>query len=313
MQGHNRHIALGKAATMQSTPGKWIGLALMVGLLSLATGAQAQVGPTNLIGGPGGGSFTSPCRDNEFLTGLTGVGGKDMNSVNAICQPFDAEGRWVGPSRGLRIFGDPNVSYRSAKTHSAECPLDTAAEQIVVQIGANIVHSAALICRHVNAHDYVGTYYAGSHDGNARPEDTTGCGGGALAVGIVLRSGSMIDALGLLCKVTAAPAPSPTPTPTPTPTPAPKPTKPKEAPNNAPLKVDNGDGDTDGNDDAPGNGGGGGATAATDTTIYDQPEGNDVAYLSAGDPVSIVSCDDNNWCKISKPKKGWVWGDDLSR
>jgi hypothetical protein len=61
-----------------------------------------------------------------------------------------------------------------------------------------------------------------------------------------------------------------------------------------------------------GNGGGGGASAATDTTIYDQPEGNDVA-LSAGDPVTIVNCDNNNWCRISTPRKGWVWGGDLDK
>ncbi len=62
-----------------------------------------------------------------------------------------------------------------------------------------------------------------------------------------------------------------------------------------------------------GGAGGGGAQAAVDTTIYDRPEGNDIAYLSAGDPVTIVSCNGNNWCQISKPRSGWVWGDDLKR
>ena len=69
---------------------------------------------------------------------------------------------------------------------------------------------------------------------------------------------------------------------------------------------------TDNNPPPPDNKGGQ-ASAATATTIYDQPEGNDVAYLDAGDPVTIVSCNDNNWCQISKPERGWVWGDDLNR
>ena len=78
-----------------------------------------------------------------------------------------------------------------------------------------------------------------------------------------------------------------------------------------PVNVDNGDnGDTNNADDGDN---GGGATAATDTTIYDQPAGNDVAYLNAGDAVTIVSCNDDNWCQISKPRRGWIWGDDLNR
>jgi hypothetical protein len=79
-------------------------------------------------------------------------------------------------------------------------------------------------------------------------------------------------------------------------------------PDKPPHTIDNGD---NGNQNA--DNGGGGSAAATDTTVYDQPEGNDVAYLSAGDPVTIVSCNDDNWCQISKPRKGWVWGDDLRR
>jgi hypothetical protein len=76
------------------------------------------------------------------------------------------------------------------------------------------------------------------------------------------------------------------------------------------FKVNNGN--HTGGGGAGGNGGGG-ASAATDTTIYDQPEGNDVAYLSAGDAVTIVSCNGDNWCQISKPRRGWVWAEDLDR
>jgi hypothetical protein len=54
-------------------------------------------------------------------------------------------------------------------------------------------------------------------------------------------------------------------------------------------------------------------SAANDTTIYDSPEGSDLAYLSAGDPVTIITCKPNNWCHISAPADGWVWGDDLDR
>jgi hypothetical protein len=62
-----------------------------------------------------------------------------------------------------------------------------------------------------------------------------------------------------------------------------------------------------------GGGGAGGSTAAIDTTIYDEPDGDDVDYLTAGDPVTIVGCNEDNWCQIRQPRRGWVWGDDLNQ
>jgi hypothetical protein len=118
-----------------------------------------------------------------------------------------------------------------------------------------------------------------------------------------------VDAVGLACadyppKTVSPPPPPPPPDkPPPPPPPKPKPDKP-------PLKVFDSD-DQDQNADTGDNGGG--ASAAQDTTIYDQPDGNDVDYLSAGDPVTIVSCNGDNWCRISRPRQGWVWGGDLNR
>jgi outer membrane protein OmpA-like peptidoglycan-associated protein len=54
-------------------------------------------------------------------------------------------------------------------------------------------------------------------------------------------------------------------------------------------------------------------SAAVDTTVYAKPAGKEIGYIRARDPVTIVSCDDIGWCKISRPKKGYVWGPDLSK
>lgn len=68
--------------------------------------------------------------------------------------------------------------------------------------------------------------------------------------------------------------------------------------------------DENGDNQAGGNRG----SANTDTTVYDEPEGNDVAYLTTGDPVRIVQCGQpENWCQISAPAAGWVWGPELDR
>jgi len=140
------------------------------------------------------------------------------------------------------------------------------------------------------------------------------CGDDSYATGIWGAYGSMVDAIGLICAVYHPPAAAP---------PADKPVKtigkpkstkpPPEKPSGAPLKIDNGAGDDGSEADNGGGGNGGGrrATAAADTTIYDAPEGNEIGYLSAGDALSGLDCNDNNWCRITKPQKGWVWGEDI--
>jgi outer membrane protein OmpA-like peptidoglycan-associated protein len=55
------------------------------------------------------------------------------------------------------------------------------------------------------------------------------------------------------------------------------------------------------------------AVAAVDTTIYAKPAGKEVGYLRAGEPVTIVSCDDIGWCNVTAPQTGYVWGPDLSK
>lgn len=289
----------------------WI---LAIIIMAAATTAHAQaVWHTISIGGDGGVdmgvSDQNMCGENQFLTGLVSVGGKDMNSVAAVCQLFDANGRWNGPDHPLRTWGDPNISNRNALTDVARCPQDTAAARIVVRVGANIVHAAALICRHINAYDYVGTPYANwdSSDSDGvtqRPEAVATCGDQALAVGIVGRYGSMVDSLGLLCRVVATKPVAPPP-------PPPPPDKPP--PNKAPpLVVNNGNGNGDGG------GGGDTAVAASGTTIYKQPNGdesedNQAGFVDPGGTVTIISCDPEAFCHVSAPVDGYVWHEDIGR
>jgi hypothetical protein len=166
-----------------------------------------------------------------------------------------------------------------------------------------VVHEFWLLCRNLVTGEHHKTAWSLTKGGEGGGVGHANCGDDSYAIGTWGGYGSLVDAIGLTC-ATYHPAvvnPPPPPDNPPPPKPEPKPDKP-------PLKVDNGDQSDSGNGDT-----GGGATAATDTTVYDQPQGNDLAYLSAGDAVTIVSCNADNWCKISKPRNGWVWGDDLSR
>ena len=53
--------------------------------------------------------------------------------------------------------------------------------------------------------------------------------------------------------------------------------------------------------------------AAQPTTLYARPGGKEIAYLDAGDKVTIIACEDNGqgWCQVSRPQPGYIWGGDL--
>ncbi len=380
----------------------WVCAALvLLSIGSFAGQAVAQIGPTEIVGGPGGAAFTDQCPDGEFLTGINYVDGQSVGlaAIAAVCTPF-AGNRPTGTEHALRIWGNPNVDRRA--DYYVKCPLSMAAQDVSVRVANdNFVRQFALICRAIDAHDYKSTTYAEVNVGIAYAKNV-GCGGGALAIGIVGRYGTQVDGLGLLCKTMANASPPP-----PQETTTAKPqasdyagvwestifdvnakfriimradgdkitadlineqdtrdngiltgtvsaktgtlmytyTEPQVGGSGAGYFIIRPDGTLLGythytnssqamkwggvrTGDAPpqdttaqppitndGNGDNGtnGATAANDTTIYDQPEGNDVAYLQAGDPVTITSCNGDGWCKISKPRKGWVWGEDLKK
>lgn len=50
------------------------------------------------------------------------------------------------------------------------------------------------------------------------------------------------------------------------------------------------------------------------TTVYARKAGREIAYLDEGERVTIVECEENGegWCRISRPREGWVWGGDLN-
>lgn len=408
---------------------------------SSAALAAGEEGPTVLVGGPGGSSFQDRCEDGYFLVGFAASAGKDLNQIRGLCQQFDAQGRALSRPYDMSTWGKPATGAFNFIPSSDNCPGSTAVEQISVETSnANLVHRFRLTCRNPLKHDYVSTKWALTMGGAAKTSQTIGCGGGAIAIGLIGRQGDAIDALGLLCKVIAAPAGPAVDTTPPVAkitgimleskdapgmfmrhkdfklglskltapldyqdanfTSGPALTRqgrtavsfesvnfpgfyirhdgsslvlqrndgsqqfaqdasftqirrtgggtvfesvnapgsfiqrqgfrlvlgsgtaasfdieaPSGPPATPPIEVGNGGNGDDGNngdDQPPPNNGGGQASAATDTTIYDQPQGNDVDYLSAGDPVTIVQCNDNNWCQVSKPRKGWVWGDDLN-
>lgn len=59
---------------------------------------------------------------------------------------------------------------------------------------------------------------------------------------------------------------------------------------------------------------GGPGTANTAAGVYDVPGGDEIDCLASTAPVLIVQCGmPVNWCEISRPTPGWVWGVALDR
>jgi len=283
-------------------------------IASLTTHAVAFDGVTNFLGGPGGGRHEDACNFDaahaEYaLVAIDYVSGKDIDRVTAVCAVVRS-GQPDAYTMRLDTHGMNNDNGAQRVSGNVSCPQGMLVQAIhVTESAVLLVHHFWLTCRNPFTGQKKDTGESGTFGGAGGAPGYYDCGDDSYASGLRVRSDAMINALGLICTTYHPPAPPPppvvnNPAPPPPPPPKPKPDKP-------PLKINNGD-DQSGIVDN-GNTGERAATASTDTTIYDQPEGNEIDYLSAGDPVTITDCDQSNWCRISKPRKGWVWGDDLSR
>jgi len=219
---------------------------LMVRLISLSSLAAAltfalvcaapnDIGPTVIIGGPGGATFADQCPEGALLVGMNWNSGKDLNSIGPVCAQFSNGHRTGAPLFGLHTWGTPGGTIRGG---TSRCPDGMAVEAISVSVShVDLVHGFTFICRdpyprhlpvkHPNYSVSGGSWAMG---GEAKYADIASCGGGAIAVGVIGRSGSLVDGLGLLCQVTNAPQPQPPPKVASTP---------KAVPDKPPLPIDN--------------------------------------------------------------------------
>lgn len=313
---------------------KWLAL-LMTIAFGVSAGAlapaTAQTFRTNEVGGPGGAAFSDSCRAGDVLIGLNYQAGKALNTIGPVCSQ-SSQGHVVGLPYGLHTCGnttgdfdtDDLTYYAREPVGSAWCSPDMVVQSIKVFVDGNQnVRRFEVSCRNMATGEIQleadRSYAIGGVDVR---QDVAPCGSGTIATGVTGGHGALIDRLGLICSrfedrngkvlpVVGGDASGGGVLPKDKPVRAvgkAVDTDSPVGPVRTPGQVDNGD-DAGGG----GNGGGGKGTANTDTTIYNKPEGSDVAYLSAGDRVTIVQCGEEveNWCEISKPTRGWVWEPEL--
>ena len=289
-------------------------------LLAMVPRAMAFDGVTDFLGGDKGSRYEDNCdfdaaHAGYALVAIDYVAGKDLDRVTAVCALVRNGQPDRDPNR-LLIRGMDNDNGGQRTRGNEHCPDGMFVQAIhVTESSVLLVHHFWLTCRNPFTGQKVDTPESGTFGGRGGAPGYADCGDDSYARGLRIRGDARISALGLICATYQPPPPPVVTTPPPPPPPPPPPEKPK--PEKPPQKVlngddnaDTGDGNDNGNNDAAD---AGTASAATDTTIYDQPGGSDVDYLTAGDPVTIVDCNGDNWCRISKPRKGWVWGGDLNR
>lgn len=311
---------------------------ILVMLCAGALAANFQPGSQRFDPDPGfaGGDIQNAviCPRGEYLAGFTGRVGDRLDRIGLRCAPFLASGE-LGKPHGTK-GGGLGGSGGSKATKDCKSGLinainffSTADQRKVIGIRGACVDPASGAWQSF-------IYLGGNGEGDSGFSHK--CFSGNAATGLAVHWGNDVNAIGLICDPLVIPAPV---------QPCPEGQfrlddtcqVPKVLPGSTtgtgggfiqmfpeatgldkkPLKVTNGADGSAENGQGFRSGGVKQATgvvevsAANDTTIYDSPEGSDLAYLSAGDPVTIIKCTPRNWCQISAPQAGWVWGDDLAR
>ena len=173
-----------------------------------------------IIGGPGGGQFQTGCNVGEYLIGLDLHAGDDVDAIRPVC-------RWNGPAHADAPFAGGN----GGKLAQLRCP-PSAPAVIGIDIAAEgaatvVVNNVHLFCGQPIAHQTPPAYPSAVFDGPSAvrsaplfpllPGGTSisatqgheACPDGQYATGIHGRSGTWLDAVGLICA--AAPPPPPAP------------------------------------------------------------------------------------------------------
>ena len=269
-------------------PMTWVRRTLLVwlGVAAIALASPSYGGDPKQVGSAGGSPFDVSCNDGDLLIGVAYIVGRDVNQVEPICQPRK-KAAFTGKEYRLGQFGGRTDGSISGV---ARCPFNTAVGTMVVYVdNQGQIHRFSLTCKPASADVVQPVYLKGpvnppGHDGVDKSKGSLQCPTGQLANGMVGGYTSSVNRLGLKCGPFELTAVNETP----------------------PPDVDE--------PPPPDNDGGNTRTTSEATTIYDKPAGSEVDYLDEGVEVTIVSCEDDGqgWCKISRPRKGYVWGGDLN-
>jgi hypothetical protein len=188
-------------------------------LLSLAASAvlflavDAHATMTEIQGGPGGGAFTLACPDGEVLVGFRARAGAWVDAIGLVCSAYSPATKKVSSNLKRHGFaggtgGGPQEAY---------CESNQAVTGIALAhtrgngLPRQYINTVGMLCNHQITVDRCissgegcgpiaptmrGTLVKTSHD---YQYDVINCPASEIATGIQGRSGSYVDAIGLIC------------------------------------------------------------------------------------------------------------------
>jgi len=254
-------------------------------LASLFLASPVFAGNTAEIGGQTGDAYNQECGGESLVIGFDYTAGKALDSIGAICG-IRANGDWTGAIEHKGRAGGGG----GAGPFTIQCPPFNAVAGVQVFVdNHDSIRHIGVGCFPVPGPDL--TYLNTTNEGGEDKYDVhSDCQPFEFATGVYGHSAGLVNSMGLHCMLPVLKTAAPPPPKTDIPPPPPKDTT------TPPPAADQ-------------------ATAKADTTVY-KVKGEDDEdtnkYLNAGDAVTIVSCGGDNWCEISSPYSGFVWGDDLN-
>jgi hypothetical protein len=171
-----------------------VALLLCVPLGQAATAAEWPEGP---IGGKGGGYAEAPCPRGWLLAGFYYRSGKALDFIRGYCRKIEADGRLGADTYAGTMYGSPNGATERG---TYACPDQMAIRSIRVWVDNHgLVRRLRANCRSLDFQQKVELGQTAVSGGAAARDESMSCGSGHLAKGFIGRSGSLVDALGLLC------------------------------------------------------------------------------------------------------------------
>lgn len=171
-----------------------IALVLACVLTGVTKAAQWPEGP---IGGGGGAYAEAPCPQGWVLSGFYYRSGKALDYIRGYCRKIEADGRLGEDTYAGTTYGSPQSGIERG---TYACPDQMAIRSVRVWIDNHgAVRRLRANCRSLDFQQKLELDQTAVSGGEAAWDDATSCGSGHLAKGFVGRSGSLVDALGLLC------------------------------------------------------------------------------------------------------------------
>jgi hypothetical protein len=193
----------------------------LIALLGCAVPASAQFDMYRVsVEGPGGGLFADICNGSDVLVGFNFSSGTALNTIAGVCQSQN-NGVLFGADHGLNTHGrlppDGGIHARFTTTGTPRCPPGQAIGEMTVSLDKykEVERIVATCVGLLPGQNLPHTTFTATTEGKAATTKHIACDTGDIANGIIGRSGTLIDGVGIQCatfpwsRIATGPVPPP--------------------------------------------------------------------------------------------------------